>query len=888
LSLLADVVSAGQLPSAAWSFKDASSGQPLNRAMTDNNLATAWTQEISETDIELAGSTTLGFVVDLGCEAVLQRVFMTPGALTKACPPSLRLRVSKKDTFPPGETKTLSFLPLTEEWWKIDGIRQRLQAEGKGDMLMTKGYIDLMLQPLTGRYVRIETTTDKPLTWSVAELELYGSTNAAAFTPSDAVVLATNAPPPLRFAAAELRYYIGELTGRPIPVVAPERTNDYPGTLYTIVDLAPLATNWAAMEANRKAGLLPIEEVNVESAGRTVLFRAWPYANVRASVWAFLEQQGVRWLYPDPHGDVVPADKGVNLQGLPLRFTPSATRRSANFDLSAFGTQPDNPAFLFWWRNGYRSSWKGAGAVLGGAEVPPPPHLLCPPAQWPEDYKEGFDGYPHNFNAVVPDRLLKQHPEWWGMPKPAGDAGSGQRRPPWEGGPAPCLTSTGLIAFVTAKAIAITDGPDSTAVLNLLPMDAASFCECPSCRALYEPLEKPALPYCALPTFMASDAYYAFVAAIADGLRATRPHVRLKALAYANVLSPPRKLAKLPDNVIVEVCHYVAPNLPMDASANAAMNACWEEWRRRCDHLEHYDYTLLNENRASSLMPVPLVTALADHARFLSGLGALEGGTQADTASLPYSPWNHYAYPRLLWNADRKAADLLDEFFSGFFREAQAPMRAYCATLEDHLIRRGINLHGGGYSYQATPDAFRYTVLVDMRRHLASAEAAAASWVVKERVARMRQGFEWTLKELGLTAAQLDDPAVFPSVPAEGLALKRMDYGKENAEITKDGDWVFWSQGVRGSYLHLEQDGKYAITISARGKPDEQIDPVMTVYLGRLRAGSAAVTPGEYKDYTFHVSGAEAGIGLFQIQYFNAAPGGRRNLFIKSVRINRE
>lgn len=43
------------------------------------------------------------------------------------------------------------------------------------------------------------------------------------------------------------------------------------------------------------------------------------YANVRRSVWAFLENQGVRWLYPDEHGDFVPTGKGVSLDGLPLR-----------------------------------------------------------------------------------------------------------------------------------------------------------------------------------------------------------------------------------------------------------------------------------------------------------------------------------------------------------------------------------------------------------------------------------------------------------------------------------------------------------------------------------------------------------------------------------------
>ena len=126
----------------------------------------------------------------------------------------------------------------------------------------------------------------------------------------------------LRMAAEELRYYIGELTGRPLHVVGPDQADDFTGTLYRIVDLKPLAATWEAMEANRQSGKFPASAVNVEREGREVIFKAWPYANVRFSVWAFLEKQGVRWLYPDDQGDYVPAGKGVSLDCLPLRYTP--------------------------------------------------------------------------------------------------------------------------------------------------------------------------------------------------------------------------------------------------------------------------------------------------------------------------------------------------------------------------------------------------------------------------------------------------------------------------------------------------------------------------------------------------------------------------------------
>jgi hypothetical protein len=420
-------------------------------------------------------------------------------------------------------------------------------------------------------------------------------------------------------------------------------------------------------------------------------------------------------------------------------------------------------------------------------------------------------------------------------------------------------------------------------------MDSAHFCECPRCQALNQPREWPEVPWVADPTFMASDTYYHFVAEVAKGIRAARPKVWIYALAYANVLSPPRKIDRLPDNVLVEVCQYGAPNLPMTAPANAAMKACMDQWHQRCGRLEHYDYVLLNENPASFVIPVPLVTSLADHARYLHGLDALGGGTQGDLRSLPYSPWNFYAYPRLLWNPERTAGELLDEFFSGYFREAKRPMLDYYRTLEDHLIQNGVSLHSGGYQYGVTPGAFSYSVLAAMRSHLEAAEKAAAGWVVAQRVARIREGFEWVLKESGFTVADLETPPPFPRIAADGkpAIVQRSSFRlrKEFVEPRKDGGWVFFSQGMIAADLQLDEPGSYVITMSAKGKPCENVDPVLNVYLDHGKAKSLAILPEQFKEYEFRVDGVPAGVDRLVLSYRNSTSGGRRNLIIKEIRI---
>ena len=850
-----------ELSSAKWRFSELDTGQPLGPEISDGKINTAW---IGQAPVK-PGS---GIEIDLGQDVVVQRLFFTPGKAQGATPRSLKVILDSRTDGTVGPTVLTVNLPAD------------------------KRDVDLYFDPAVARRVRLEATAASDQPWAIAELELYGSADPAASHSADAVVVDAAAPAPLRRAAEELRYYVGELTGKPLPLLSPEQSRRYPGTLYRIVDLKPLATTWEQMQANQESGKFPATPVNVERDGREVIFKAWPYANLRASVWAFLEKQGVRWLYPDDHGDFVPAGKGVDLSCLPLRFTPSASRRYANFEMpqqaAKVAAAANDPAFLFWWRNGYNSTWGNAQQLaLGGEEVPADPQGLVPANNRPDEFREGFDGYPHNFDAVLPNRILDQHPDWWGSV-------GGKRVAPSQGGPTVCLTSPGLIQFIVDKAIAVTE-PQAAVTLNLLPMDSASFCDCERCRRLYEPLFKSRVAHSEICPFEASDAYYYLVAEVAKGIRQARPKVRILALAYADELEAPRKIDKMPDNVTVEICNLGAPDLPMSSPLNEPMRTCDQQWQRKCAALEHYEYVLLNEGKTSRVMPVPLVSAMVDRARFFRSLGAVDGGTQADPESLSYSPWNHYAYPRLLRNPDLTAKELLEEFFAGYFREAGQPLLAYYRALEDHLTGNDISLRPvpadftGTYTYGVQPGAFPYALLVTMRGHLQEAERRATSWIVRERVARIREGFDSVLKETGFTPADLDDPAGFVSVPADGTALtvdlSKIPLHKLYVEPDKHGGWFFGAHGMIGADVRLAVPGKYVVTVMAKSVPYENIDPVMNVYLDQHPAGSIAVTPDEYKEYTFHQTISAAGVSRVLVSYWNGATGGRRNLYVKQIRI---
>jgi hypothetical protein len=788
VGLLACGAQAAKLDSSKWTVMEVATGRNVAQGVSDNNLETSWT-----------GTESGGLTIDLGRETMVHRVYLTPGADTNALIRSVRIAFMTK----PDETNAPArrYIRPTCEAWKVMEERWKAVRGGTNDFLPVQGGsyfykegppktdVNLKFNPLKARYLRIEGPT------RIAELEIYGSSEPAAFEKKDAVVLAAGAPELLRVAAEDLRYYVGELTGRPLPIISPEQESEYPGTLYRVEDLKSLAPDYSTMLENLKSGRLPTggplpetvvslhtmrlpDGVNVEREGRAVVFRAWPYRNVFYSVGEFLRRQGVVWTYPDDHGDYVPAGKGIDLDILPLKYRPSADLRNAMFSVNDGHLYPYTDAFLFWARSGYGTS----GQLLDGFlnqqnEVPPIPAAQMSKKEHvrPEHVEGGFDAFPHNFSGVLPDRILEQHSDWCGMTE------DGKRLPPDKGGPSTfCLSSTGAIQFVADKIVDWAGSNRSShAKFNLLPMDGCRYCQCQDCKELYQPYERPDLPWVPGMNYMVSDAYYHFVAEVAKRVAVKAPQARVGFLAYADVLSPPRKIGKLPDNVWGVICQYGSRNLPMSSPANAAMRQCMETWAQKCAHLGTYEYALIEGEWMELPMPLPSITAIADRSKFLQGAGAWNGGSQSYLNCLPHNPWNHYAYARMMWDVSLEPTKIKDEFFKAYYAEAAVPMREYYDIFETHLLKNNIDLQNFGYDQGPNPDAFPPEIVAAMGKSLDQAQQAAKSWVVKQRVATARKDFDWSV------------PASLRRSMDKAVALKygKKEYvcGRRKGGITLDG-----------------------------------------------------------------------------------------------------
>jgi hypothetical protein len=780
--------------------------------------------------------------------------------------------------------------------------------------------VDLRFSPQTGRYLSIQFQTNvtwgvnhwpgyalssQPpattnLAWNVGDVEIYGFTGTA--TNENAVVLPTGASNALALAASELSYYLGELTGKPHPIIAPSATNQYSGTIYRIVDLKPLAPIYNTMTNNIAAGLLPYG-VNVQTNGREVVFSAWPYRCVLWSVWEFLEQQGVRWVYPEGHGDFVPGTNGINLGILPLQFAPAARSIYANWDANSLEPwaswmlQSVRQGYLYPWRNRWNFSWNGYGP-LGGSEIP----AAAAPGGLSTNYTERFSGYPHNLSAVLPNRiLLAENSNWWGY-----DASLGYSVSPGTENITFCMNNPAVINWVANKLIAVdtaypipSQWPLCNAhfenAYNLLPLDATHYCQDTNWCI---PANGPAVPsgdaWVRVLSNSASGEYYSFALGVASNISYLGSSAMVGALAYADVYEPPVNISAFPSNVQVEVCMYGAPGLAMLSPNNASTKAAWDGWSSKCSRLATYDYTLLHTDmwEPDPRLPVPLVAGIVDHAQYLAQLGALSGGCQVTLPSLPYNPWNFYAYPRIRWNTNQTPSQLLQEFFNAYFAEAAAPMLSYYTAIESYQFTNNVNMHNvPGYCYGITPGSFPLAILASMQSSLQTAESVATNWVTIGRVANVQAGFNWVISQRGLTATNLKDVSGYPVVSTNGAYIINLSsmVAPTNrpqgnfAYWNTAGYWQYLAQGTIQTTLNFAQAGTYQVVVTALGNLNMGAYPSLNVYLGPNML-SASINSSTYTNYTFSFP-VQPGVWDLVLDYNTAPLNGNRYIDIDQIQV---
>lgn len=848
--LVAPIASqAAMLDASAWAAKDTDGN--ILAALSDNDLATGALIESTQALIRC--------VVELDDIATLHRVFFsgTRDALNSGGDPITSPRSVNARIYVTDNPAKPGAALATRDIGGVTGREIRVSA-------------NLRFQPKAGRYVIIELARGDLINpWNIGEIELYGWPGDALVEKNDAVILPANAAQPLQLAAEELSYYLGEIAGHPIPIIKPSGAQSYTGTIFRIEDLKSLAQSYEQMTNNLANGTLPSSPVNIEREGREIVFRAWPYRNVLWSVWEFLDRQGTKWVYPDAHGDFVPTGRGIDLAIAPLQFTPSSDFIYANFGVEYLHNDPD--ALLHFWRNRWSHTWGDHQRdVLGGEEVP---KQFFPNTPISPEYVEGFEGYPHNFNVALPERILQQHPDWCGILTNSrwaswvGEQNMNRRRLPSQNHSTFDLSSEGAREFIINKAIAYWNEHAKYRgnIYWMLPEDSTFFSEDEASVALRQPLREDMEPYAMPYPYSVSGDYFDFIRAIASGIAPALPEAKVGGMAYSNTHLPPENMEPLPDNVIVDICMYGARNLPFSSPKNGEMKRRLLAWQSLVADRRHYDYDLIHREEGALKMPVPLVSAMADRAKVYAGLNMLRGGTQADLDTIPYNPWNYYAYPRFRWNIQTDANTVLNEFFNGYFAEVGETMRTWYDTLERYLIANDVSLQARGYDYGLRVGAYPPGLLRRLNQLLSDAENHAHYWVTRERLRKLREGMDWILEQRGLSYDELNEPTAFISVSPEHSATIDLRFAAIQTAGQDVGDaWFLFSWAQVGDYVWVQQPGRYRVSVTA-GIGYTNPEPgnrQMLVHIGGMQYGPFVINHETMDTYTLFV---EIPAGVFEV-----------------------
>ena len=224
-------------------------------------------------------------------------------------------------------------------------------------------------------------------------------------------------------------------------------------------------------------------------------------------------------------------------------------------------------------------------------------------------------GFGHNVHRILPRaRYAREHPEYyvfregrWCIP---GEQVWAIRQA--------CFTNPDVARVGAEYAHRFFLENPGASQVSLSANDNNHYCECPDCAALDEPR----------PVYedfrIYSESYFHWVKAVAARVAATDPDKTLGALAYWNTVVPPRRIERMPDNVVVvmtqDTCRHFDPAYrDRDRSITA-------EWTRKAGTVARYDYGCL-----TWLTPKYYPKILADELNYLHRTGVHRYYIEADT-----------------------------------------------------------------------------------------------------------------------------------------------------------------------------------------------------------------------------------------------------------------
>ncbi|MDD5262802.1 MAG: DUF4838 domain-containing protein [Methylacidiphilales bacterium] len=239
-----------------------------------------------------------------------------------------------------------------------------------------------------------------------------------------------------------------------------------------------------------------------------------------------------------------------------------------------------------------------------------------------------------------------------------------------------------------------------------------------------------------------TDRYIKFCNIVAEKVAQKYPDVKLGFLAYVQYTQAPVR-EKLHPNLVPMFApiNYCRAHAMTDASCPSRQHVkkILEGWSKVCGAISYYNYMF---NLGEYSAPYPMIHQMkeelpiiyANHVKYWQP----EGMTNQDQI-MP----GHYLSLRKAWNPNENSDAILDEFFTMFYGNAEAPMRTYWTMFDDQWTN--VDEHaGGGWDYvrRFTPEFMKQARTV-MDGALASCRSITEYRRVKMQDAALCQFERW-------------------------------------------------------------------------------------------------------------------------------------------------
>jgi hypothetical protein len=448
------------------------------------------------------------------------------------------------------------------------------------------------------------------------------------------IYLSPQAGPTETFAAEELRDALKKISGVQFEVLSETPPE---GRAIIIGDLTnpEVQTRAATLKLSRGE----VEQIAVYTLGDRLYLAGNQPRGALYAVYRFLQHElGVRWLWPGPEGEFIPARKSWSLPDLKFNYQPGFAYRG--FHLC--GDWRDVEVFREWMARNFINIHRHAAP--------------------PQDKRRGFYSMWSSHNVVLPETLFDQHPEYFAEIR-------GKRYKTNI-----CLSHPEVDRIVAEQTADYLRKRPFLDLLSVFPSDNQDYCRCAQCAKTD-----------------VSTAWFEFYNRLTDALKKEFPNLKFATIAYQGYRDVPK--CPIRNSAFVEYASYSRCNVHPYGHPGCRLNEdtlrAMLAWQATGVPIGNYayEYDIYSQNCRF----IPFLSMIEDAVRTSRKLGHVamipevslspKGGPDVYAHAIQ-NRLSIYLYARLLWDPDQPMREVLADWCQTVFGEAAEPMLDYYLAMD--------------------------------------------------------------------------------------------------------------------------------------------------------------------------------------------------------------